>query len=226
VTALPPDEHRFLREQLGVYALGLITPEEQAVVHAHLDGCPMCRTDLASLSAVAARLADASPLRLEDLPDPPGELREKVLARIAVEEGRERTIHRRRTRSIVARVAAGLAALAAAFVIGWLVRPAPPAAPVEAVAVEVTVAGVEVSAGVVPHTWGVEVKLSGTGFAAGQTYRAAVFAEDGTAVPAGSFIGVGPAEMNCNLNSSVLRENAAGFEVVDVFGAVVARSAF
>ena len=30
--------------------------------------------------------------------------------------------------------------------------------------------------------------------------------------------------MNCNLNSSVLRDDAAGFEVVDTAGTVVLRS--
>ena len=45
-------------------------------------------------------------------------------------------------------------------------------------------------------------------------------------MPAGAFLGVGPAELNCNLNSSVLREDATGFEVVDAEGAVVLRSTF
>ena len=48
--------------------------------------------------------------------------------------------------------------------------------------------------------------------------------EDGTPVPAGQFLGVGPAELRCNLNSSVLREDATGFEVVAADGTVVASS--
>ena len=52
-------------------------------------------------------------------------------------------------------------------------------------------------------------KLSGEGFTAGEVYRVAVTEQDGGVVPAGQFLGVGPAELHCNLNSSVLREDAS-----------------
>jgi DNA-directed RNA polymerase specialized sigma24 family protein len=48
--------------------------------------------------------------------------------------------------------------------------------------------------------------------------------EEVAAVPAGRFLGVGPAELRCDLNSSVLREDAAGFRVVAADGTVVASS--
>jgi hypothetical protein len=79
---------------------------------------------------------------------------------------------------------------------------------------------------VVPHTWGMEVKLSGEGFTAGEIYRVSVTEADGDAVPAGEFLGVGPGRLDCNLNSSVLREDAVGFEVADADGAVVLTSSF
>jgi hypothetical protein len=70
----------------------------------------------------------------------------------------------------------------------------------------------------------VEVKLTGTGFTAGEVYRVAVTDDDGREVPAGEFLGVGANELRCNLNSSVLRDDAVSFEVVDADGDVVARS--
>ena len=42
--------------------------------------------------------------------------------------------------------------------------------------------------------------------------------EDGAAVPAERFLGVGPAELRCDPDSSVLREDAAGFRVVAADG--------
>ena len=227
MTAPPPDEHRILRDQLGVYVLGQSSPAEQEVLRAHLAGCALCRNDVAQLAPVAARLSGLNPTDLQALPPPPKQLRDKVLSRIADEEERDRLVHlnrRHRGLGIAAAGAGAAAAVAAAFVLGWQVRPVPPPVPLEAVAVEVTVTEIEATAGVVPHTWGMEVKLSGTGFAPGEVYRVTVADEDGGAVPAGQFLGVGSVEMNCNLNSSVLRDDAAGFEVVDAAGTVVLRS--
>lgn len=214
-------QHRELREQLGVYALGHGTPEERAAVRAHLDGCAACRAELAELAPLAPRLTGLDPDRLDEAPAPPAGLQEAVLARIAAEDARPAG---RRPALLAAAAVVGVAA--AGFGAGWLARPAPPAVPLEEVAVEVTEPGIDASAALVAHTWGVEVKLAGEGFTAGEVYRVAVTEEDGGLVPAGQFLGVGPAELLCNLNSSVLREDAAGFVVTDAAGEVVLLSRF
>lgn len=224
----PRAVHRALREQLGVYALGHGTADERAAVHAHLDGCAACRAELAALTPLAARLEDVDPERLDEIPAPPPGLAEAVLARIAAEQA-DRPVdlgaRRRRSTQLLSVAAAGGIA-AGGFGVGWLVRPVPDPPPLEAVAVEVADGDISASAGLVPHTWGVEVKLSGEGFTAGEVYRVTVTEEDGDVVPAGEFLGVGPARLDCNLNSSVLREDAVGFEVLDADGAVVLSSAF
>ncbi|MGY1679993.1 anti-sigma factor family protein [Geodermatophilus sp. SYSU D01176] len=213
-------EHRELREQLGWYALGHGTPEERAGVRAHLDGCAACRAELAGLAPLAARLGRADPDRLDEEPAPPAGLGEAVLARIAAEA----PLRRRRASSRRALAAAAVVGVAAAgFGVGWLARPVPDPLPLEPVAVQAG-PGIEATADVVPHTWGVEVKLTGEGFTAGAVYRVVVTDEDGTAVPAGQFLGVGPAELRCNLNASVLREDATGFRVLAADGTVVASS--
>lgn len=216
--------HRALREELGVYALGAGSPDERAVVRAHLEGCAACRAELAELAPIAARLADADPDRLDEEPAPPPGLADAVLARIAAEGELPPARRRRRTR--LAAGALVLATAAAAFAVGWLVRPVPPPPPLESVAVEVTDPDITATADVVPHTWGVEVKLAGAGFTAGEVYRVTVLEDDGDAAPAGAFLGTGPAELFCNLNSPVLRDDAEGFQVVDASGAVVLRSTF
>lgn len=85
---------------------------------------------------------------------------------------------------------------------------------------------IEVEAELIPHTWGMEVRLTGMGFSDGESYRAIVLDEEGEEYPAGEFIGVGEEEMVCNLNSSLLREDAEGFEVVDSAGEQVLVSSF
>ncbi|WP_404349449.1 DUF4394 domain-containing protein [Phycicoccus jejuensis] len=53
-----------------------------------------------------------------------------------------------------------------------------------------------------------------------------VLGPDGTQFPAGEFVGTGERTMRCNLNSSVLRERASGFEVLGDDGRVLVRSSF
>jgi hypothetical protein len=211
--------HRELREQLGVYALGHGTPAERAAVRAHLDGCADCRAELASLAPLRDRLALVDPDRLDDVPAPPAGLGDRVLAGIADERAGAAL---RRRRWLPAAAAAGIAA--AGFGVGWLVRPVPEPPPLEPVAVQVAVPQVQATADVVPHTWGMEVQLHGAGFTPGEVYRAQVTEDDGRVVPAGEFLGTGDAEMVCNLNSSVLRQDAASFAVLDSSGAVVLTS--
>ena len=101
-----------------------------------------------------------------------------------------------------------------------------PAVPLEAVEVLPRAPGVAAEGDLVAHTWGVEVKLTATGFDEGDRYRVLVLGEDGRTYPAGGFVGTGTAEMRCNLNSTVLRDSASGFEVRDAQGRVVATSSF
>jgi hypothetical protein len=218
VTDPSPAAHREVREHLGVYALGHGTPEERAAVRAHLDGCASCRAEVAELAPLAARLADVDPDRLDETPTPPPALGQVVLARIAAEERRSaRRLGVRR----LAYGGAAAAVAASAFGVGWLVRPVPEPPPLEPVALEVLDAGIEASADVIAHTWGMEVRLTGEGFAAGQVHRVLVTDEEGNEVAAGEFLGVGAEELRCNLNSSVLRTDAAAFAILDESGDVV-----
>ncbi len=226
MSSLHGDEHRELREMLGSYALGHLSPAERDRVRAHLDGDPGCRAELAEIAPLAARLAAVDPDALDETPTPPPDLGARVLARIAEEERTLVPLRRAVVRRRVLAAAAVTGVAAAGGVVGWAVRPVPDPPPLEPVAVEVVDPGVQATADLVPHTWGVEVKLTGTGFDEGEVYRVAVTDDAGREVPAGEFIGVGATEMRCNLNSSVLRDDAVAFEVVDADGDVVVRSDF
>ncbi|MPQ96340.1 anti-sigma factor [Modestobacter sp. I12A-02628] len=223
----PDPAHRAVREQLGVYALGHGTDDERAAVRAHLDGCAGCRAEVAALSPLAARLADVDPDRIDEDPPVPPELGAAVLARIAAQGPRPVDLaERRRRRTRLAGAAAAVGIAAAAFGVGWIARPGPPQGPLEQVAVQVADDDISATADIVPHTWGVEVKLSGAGFTAGEVYRLVVEETDGDAVTGGAFLGVGPGQLDCNMSSSVLRQDAAGFQVLDASGEVVLSSVF
>lgn len=213
-------DHEAVRVLLGPYVLGALGPEESDRLEAHLDGCAACRADLDELTPVATALAAVRGTAAA-LPQPPADLGHRVEAAVTAE--------RRRTRSGTRRtvgIAAAAAAAAVAVTLAGVRLTEPPPVPLEAVPVAVEAPGLTASAGVVPHTWGVEVRLTATGFRTGDRYRVVVLGEDGKDYPAGEFVGTGARSMVCNLNSSVLRAEAAGFEVRDADGSVLVESRF
>jgi anti-sigma factor RsiW len=210
------EEHRTLRESLGVYALGQLPPAEAAAVRAHLDGCPACRAELAEIEPVVGPLGRVDPAHLDTVPAPPAWLGDRIVARA----GAEGTPARRGRTLLVAAAAAALVGVAGAagYALG---AGADDPVPREPVALRTADPAVDASATVVPHTWGVEITLAADGFAPGAVYRVVVIDDGGRAVNAGEFIGTGADPMLCNLNSSVLRADAAGFDVLDAAGQVV-----
>lgn len=222
---LSPDDHRALRELLAALAQGQLDDSERTRLLAHLDSCPDCRAELAQLEGTARSLRHADPDRISGAPPPgpPPWLGDAIVTAIGDEA-------RRRPRRQVIRmlaVAAGVVAVGGSgAAIGYQVAPKPPAIPLESVAVAQVAPGIRSVAGVVPHTWGMEVKLTATGFATGQRYRVIVQTADGRQAPAGEFIGTGAKEMHCNLNSSILRDDATGFRVLDDADRTVLTSTF
>ena len=75
----------------------------------------------------------------------------------------------------------------------------------------------------VPHTWGVELTVVMTGLTPGERYRAVALARDGARLPAGEFLGVARL-MGCDLQAALLREDTAGFLVLDAQGRTVAEA--
>lgn len=97
------------REQLGSLALGHLDSEERASLDAHLEGCPACRGEAASLRALARILPLAEPGRAAPASTPPG-LGQRVAARLA--EARRRTRRRRLALGVAVVAVVALAGLA------------------------------------------------------------------------------------------------------------------
>ncbi|MEZ5266489.1 MAG: anti-sigma factor [Acidimicrobiia bacterium] len=87
----------------------------------------------------------------------------------------------------------------------------------EAVAVR-SASGVSASAGLIAHTWGLEVVLDITGLPAGTAYEMTFVTTDGRRVAAGGFIGTG-GRMICRNNGAVLRSDVARVVVAGPDGA-------
>ena len=118
-----------------------------------------------------------------------------------------------------------LASAGAALGIGGyaLLEDDPAAPPTEPVALTGAPAGVQASAELVNHTWGVEYMLTVRGLDAGRTYHVVYRATDGRDVPAGSFVAV-EGEQLCRMTAALLRPQTRAIEVLDEDGAMVLRS--
>ncbi|MET0767605.1 MAG: zf-HC2 domain-containing protein [Aeromicrobium sp.] len=206
--------HDELREALGAHALGQLDDRAlQRDLEEHLAGCDECRAELEDIAPLAAALRGVDPDAVGplDVATPP-ELDERIRGALP------RPVSRvRRLAPIVGGALAGAAAAAVVTVL--LVQDDGPAAPtIIAVPGVETVDGVTATAGLVDHTWGLEVKLEATGLPAGETFEMWVVGADGTAYEAGEFIGVEGRKIVCDMSSSVLLRDAARFKVVDTAG--------
>jgi len=221
--------HRELREMLGAAALGGLDEAEAVALRAHLDGSAACRAELDDLLPLAADLRRVDPDRTPGPVAPPRELGPRIAGAVAAESvlraARDRRSARRgRLRAVLVPVAAAVAA-AVVTAIAVLPDDAPtaPVAAFEQVPLRPVDPAVraDADATVVPHTWGVEVRLVAAGFDAGATYRGLVRTADGRELPAGEFLGTGAKAVTCNLQAAVLRADAVDFSVVDGTGRTV-----
>ena len=212
--------HEELREALGTYALGQLDPVEHEQVREHLDGCDTCAADLAEIQPVATALrgVDAGTVLPAGMMPPP-ELDERIRRALPPVSSRDRRW------PVVAGGALLAAAAAAAVVTAVVVRDTTPTPPVIAVPQLQVAPGVTATAGLVDHTWGVEIKLQATGLRAGERFTVWVVADDGSRHGAGEILGVDDTRIVCDMSSSVLLDDAASFRVVDAAGGEVIAAA-
>lgn len=214
-----PEEH--VRTLLGAYSLGHLAPDEDASVRAHLEGCPACREEAASLEAVADLLPLVDQERF-GAPEAPPEMLEAVLTRI----DRERdAMDRRRQRSFIARVAAVAAALVVVvgLVFAAITFGSSDPASGEAVAMTATVPGVSGEAIIHDDPRSTWVELNTSGLSEGETY--AVWLEEvstGERSPLGSFTGV-EGDLYISLYSTLPRDRAASIGVSTPDGSTLMR---
>jgi anti-sigma factor RsiW len=213
--------------ELSAHVLGLLSPDEAAVVEAHLEGCAHCRAeweDLRDMTRTLDELPDEA--LLEGPPD--GDL---VLHRALKEIRSERAAERRRrllVRSVAAVVVAA-ALVGGGIAAGRALAPAP--APVAVAAgtrtASVTEGAVDASVTVTPANGWVRLAATVKGVPAGEHCQLVVVARDGTREIAGGWVvppqgetgGVrldGAAGIAPDQVAAVVVENTAGHEYAQV----------
>lgn len=205
--------HDDVHALLGPAALGRLTDAEQQQLDEHLRGCASCREELAALTAVAQRLAALAPEEAVGMQLTSSPARTDAVMGVVARDRRRG----QRLQALLATAASVSVLLAGLVTAAALGQPEAPAVPLEAVAVQAD-EGVQASADLVAHTWGLEIKLVATGLPAGRPYTVEVTTTAGQVADAGAFLGTGERTLTCNLNTSVLREAAASFRVLDASG--------
>lgn len=171
------------RESLGAYSLGQLPGEERAALEAHLDGCPGCRAELASLDSVARLLPLADPDRFSATPVPSPALAGRVATAIGAERRR-----RRRGRGLRLGLSlSGATAAAVAAALAIFVLPGGAPSPEQHVAFRSLPPGVKIAATLSPHAFGTEIGMYVSGVPSGTLCRVSLRRADGTTVSAGSF---------------------------------------
>lgn len=226
------DRHEELHEAVGAYVLGQLDGPLLRDVEAHVAQCARCRAEVADLAPLAAALRRVDPeaVAAATTAAAPSTLDARVEAALRAEEGRPEDLAptadvvalptRRRWVPALAGALVGAAA-AAAVAVAVLPDPAPAGAPVIAVRDVTAADGVAAQAGLVDHTWGVELKLQVTGLPAGRAYDVRIVDDAGREYDGGAFLGVSGRTITCSMNASVLLADADRFDVVDPAGSVV-----
>jgi hypothetical protein len=197
------------RESLGAEALGQLPGDERAALEAHLDGCPECRAELDSLTAVARLMPLADPERFDAAPQPPPELAGRVADAISAEK---RTARRRRRRlgfgAGLATATAAAAAVLAIFAIGGGEE-----GPSQWVAFSSLPRGVKVDARLEPRPFGTEIHMYVEGVRSGTLCRVTLRGPHGVRMSAGTFRYRYGAEQEAVLSSALDMSRASAIVV-------------
>ena len=219
-------QHDAIREDLGAFALGQLPETDAAVVRAHLQTCDQCRQEVDEFASLAGALAHVDPD--DPMPAPPAALDARISALTQAPQPVSSSIRPSTARRWIP-VAAVSALAGAAAAIGLVVLVdddgvAPAPVTPEAVRIVREAPGIDADAGVIDHTWGIEINLVGSGFTPDASYEVVVTDRRGRTYDAGAFVGVGETTLTCKMSSAVLREDAVSFAVMDDDGEVVLRA--
>jgi hypothetical protein len=202
------------RGELAAAALGNLDADAHVALQAHLDGCAACRAELDDLRAVAAvlPLADVNHVADAGRDEPPAELGERVLGRLAWQRADERRHHRRRIGVVVATAAIAVAAAIGMLFIGGSLSHSSSAD--RHVAFTTTPPGVNASVDLARADYGTEVELSVDGLDDGEVYWLWLTGDDGRRVAAGTFEATG-SHYTCDMTAALPLDRARRVWVTD-----------
>lgn len=172
------------RESLGAYALGHLADEERVSLEAHLEGCPACQAEAATLGSVASLLPHADPERFGPAPALPPELGKRITATIDAER---RSKRRHRRLRLGFGLGAAAATAAAAVLAIFVLAGGDGSSPEQHVSFRSLPAGVKIAAALEPQAFGTEIHMYVSGIRSGTLCRVYMRGPSGRDISAGTF---------------------------------------
>lgn len=219
-----PDNCEHWQGLVAVRALRALDTESETTLMAHLATCADCRTLADEFGVTTSALAHARPENLMSATlisaTSPAPSPERINAQIAARLATERIRHQRRTWSV------GLAATAAAALIGVFVVYPTTTAPTRSSIGQIALANSTVDGNVVLENrpWGTQIYLQAKGFTSGQQYNVWLEQIDGTRIPAGNFDGVANIQLTVVLASSLPKSQAVAIGISEPDGTLIIRT--
>lgn len=219
-----PDNCEHWQGLVAVRALGALDTASEMTLTAHLTTCADCRTLVDEFGVTASALAHGRPENLMSVAltsmTSPAPSPEHINARIAARLTAERARHRRRTWSV------GIAATAAAVLIGVFIIYPTTTAPTRSATDPIILANSTIDGNIVfeHRPWGTQIYLQARGFTQGQQYNVWLEQVDGTRTPAGTFSGVANTLITVTLASSLPKSQAVAIGISEPDGTLIIRT--
>ncbi len=229
-----PDDR--IEELIAAAVAGELSPGESDELESLRSAHPWIDGEIEALSAVAGRLRSTDLAWIEA--DTAEALRDRILSEVPAQMRRGRrtgdaaavasVAGRARARWVTPLVAAACVVVGLSIGLGTpALLTLPPTGPpgtlgaVEPVDVRDEVAGAQIDADVIAHTWGTEAVLDATGLEVGAAYSVVFVSADGREFSAGEMLG-SQVPIHCRVNAAVLRGDAVRLEIRDEDARIVA----
>jgi predicted anti-sigma-YlaC factor YlaD len=205
-------------EAIAMRLFGELSPEEEAGLEAHLEGCVDCQAVASEFAQTFKLLSYIDPVAVAATASVPAELTNRVLGEL------HRGAQRRRTQRARVVLLAGVGLVAAAFLLVALFSGSSTPTPTHRTMALRGMSSISGTAVLSQKPWGTSLALSEKGLPGGTVYTVSMRTEKGTWWVAGTYRSVSGKPVSATMTCAVALNKIDGLQVTNSAGAVVLTS--